>query len=139
VTGPNPADVDRMIAAIRAATAESRERVEAWNRQMLDAVEIIRTAAKHDHGVIVSVSHVDNVIEVVEWPSVPAGTAYVFDRDRTSGTATVARLADWIHDDTPLGTVASGYDPVRAYRLPFEHPYRTMPGSAGVVIPPKEA
>ena len=138
MTGPNPADVDRMLATIRAAVDESRERVEAWNEQMLAAVEIIRTAAKHEHGVIVSVSHVHNVIEVVEWPSVPAGTAYVFDRDRTSGTATVARLAEWIHDDLPLDTVASGFDPVRAYRLPFVPP-PTTPGSPGVFTPPKEA
>lgn len=134
----NPADVKHMIAEIRRVSEEQRARVERWNEQMLAAVEIIRTAAAHEHGVIVSVSHTKNTIEAVEWPTVEAGTAYVFDRDREDGGRPApVQLADWIHDDTPLDTVASGYDPMRAYAMRFYQP-PIVHDPAAIITTPKD-
>lgn len=135
----NPADVKHMIDEIRRVSEEQRARVEQWNEQMLAAVEVIRTAAAHEHGVIVSVSHVKNTIEAVEWPTVEAGTAFVFDRDREDGGRPApVQLADWIHDDTPLETVASGYDPMRAYAMRFYTPLPRTDNPAAIITSPSE-
>ena len=61
--------------------AARADRIASWNEQMVAAQAVIVTADMHGHGVIVSVSYRDSVIECTESDMLPAGVGHVFDRD----------------------------------------------------------
>jgi hypothetical protein len=128
VTAATPGDSRSLIEQIRELAEDAHRRAAAWNDQLLAAVDVIRDAHSNGHGVILSVSHVHTTIEAIESMVVPAGTAYVFDRDQIDlAQPAHVQLAPWTRDDSGIPADSYRADPWHAYALPF-----TPPG-AGII------